>query len=151
MEFTFPQFIEKEPKIVGPLTLKQSVFVILAVAICFLLYFSLPFAVFVVAAVLIGTCAFALAFLKINGLPFTSVIKNFFIFTLKPKIYLWKKGQIEMQIQKEEPAFVPPRGGTPAFDKSTTDKTAGREKSGPKLTTKSQLGNLFTKIETKQK
>jgi hypothetical protein len=138
MEFTIPQFIEKEPKIVGPLTIKQFVFIGFAGMVAVVFYFTTPFPIFLIVSAIIVGSGFSLAFLKINGIALPLVIKNLFFFTLKPKIYLWKKSQLqEMIVYKKE------------------GKKIKREEQEEKLTPvqlskRSQLKNLFTRVETQK-
>ena len=135
MRFTIPQFIEYETKIVGPLTFKQFIFVGLAGAISFVLYFSVPFTIFLAAAIILGLGSLALAFLKIDGLSLPSVLQNFFMFSLSPKIYLWKKREmppkmiIKKEALKEEKEIAP--------------------ESDLKIAEKSQLKKLSVEIETR--
>ena len=89
-QFTVPQFIEHEAKIVGPLTFKQFVFIGVAGAICFIFYFTVPFFVFILLSIAIMLGGFALAFLKSGGRTLPIVLKNFFSFSTAPNIYLWK-------------------------------------------------------------
>ena len=121
MEFTVPQFIEKEAKIVGPFTFKQFIFIGTAGGACLLLFFVLPLFVFVIVAIVLLGSAFALAFLKIEKTSLPVYIKNFFIFLLKPRVYLWKKKgvppkflrkekEIEKEELKEEPVLKVARG-----------------------------------------
>ena len=90
-QFTVPQFIEHKAKIVGPLTLQQFAYLGTAGAACFILYFLMPFAFFVMAAIAMISIAAALAFGKSAGRPLPTVFKNFLIYTIAPKIYLWEK------------------------------------------------------------
>lgn len=90
-QFTVPQFIEHKPKIVGPLTFQQFIYLAAAGAVCFFLYFTVPFYFFVLAVIFIMPAAAVLAFGKAGGRPLPLVLKNFFAFTARPKIYLWKK------------------------------------------------------------
>lgn len=132
MRFTVPQFIEHEAKIVGPFTFKQFIFIGIAGAICFMLYFTVPFSLFLLSCVIIGGGAMSLALLKIGGKPLPSVITNFIKFKLSPKMYLWhkKQGLITVLEQKK-----PERGG--------------EEETPLKVVKKSQLKDVQTKIETK--
>ena len=91
MEFTIPQFIEKEAKIVGPFTLKQFAFIGVAGGACIYLYFTASLIIFILLSIVLMGAAFAMIFLKIQKTPLPVYIKNFFVFTSKPKIYLWKK------------------------------------------------------------
>lgn len=90
-QFTVPQFIEHKPKIIGPLTFQQFIYVGVAGAICFVLYFTIPFFFFILAAIFLISIASVLAFGKSGGRPLPLVFKNFLAFTMRPKIYLWKK------------------------------------------------------------
>jgi len=93
MNFTIPQFIEMESKIVGPLTFKQFIFVGIGVTISFLIYFtigkaSMPLALALIAVV--GGCAGALAFVKIDGIDIIKVIQHYMAFAMAPRIFLWQ-------------------------------------------------------------
>ncbi len=138
MEFTVPQFIEREPKIVGPFTFKQFIFIGIAGGLCLFLFFTLPLTIFIIIAVFLLAGAFALAFLKINRTPLPIYIKNFFAFLFKPRVYLWKK------------KISPPK-----FLREKKEKIKKEEESeikkGPelKLSQGGRLDELFTHLETK--
>jgi len=132
-QFTVPQFIEHEPKIVGPLTFKQFLFLGIAVAICFIFYFATPFFIFIMATIVIMLGGAALAFLKSGGRSLPVVLKNFFIFSLAPKMYLWK-----------QKTGLPPKVIKAALIKKATEKS-----SVPTVAGKSRLNALSTQIETK--
>jgi len=91
MQFTVPQFVEREPRIVGPFTFKQFIFIGIGIAFSILFYFTLPFFLFLPLATIFLGMGFLLAVFKIKKIPLPIIIKNFFIFLFKPKIYLWKK------------------------------------------------------------
>jgi len=91
MQFTVPQFIEREPKIVGPLTFKQLVVLVSAAALCIAFYFLLPFYIFILGTLFFLGGSAALLFVKIDKAPLYSIIKNLIVFVFRPKIYLWKK------------------------------------------------------------
>lgn len=135
MEFTVPQFIEKEAKIVGPFTFKQFVFIGTAGGTCIILFFILPFSVFIIATIILLGGAFALALLKIKKTSLPVFIKNFFIFIFKPKIYLWKKKTGPTKFLRKE--------------KVKEKKEEIEKKSELKVTKGSRLDELFTHIETK--
>ena len=132
-QFTVPQFIEHEPKIVGPLTFKQFIFIGIAAAICFIFYFTTPFFVFVLATIVVMGGGAALAFLKSGGRSLPVVLKNFFNFSRAPKMYLWKHREgLPPKIMKIAPA---PK----EIEKASV----------PTVTGKSRLNVLSTQIETK--
>jgi len=105
MRFTVPQFIEHEAKIVGPLTFKQFIFVGVAGAICFVLYFSIGqdnFLLFFMLSVIILGGGAGLAFLKISGQKLPTVLVNFFRFSIASKFYAWKtKGAQQVTFSKK--------------------------------------------------
>lgn len=104
MQFQVPQFIEHDPKILGPFTLKQSMYIGSALGISFLLYFPMVqvdnnfFLYVLICGVLFGA-AIALAFVKIEGLGIPLVLKNFVNFNINTKLYKWER--------KEAPVFLP--------------------------------------------
>ena len=97
MQFQVPQFIDIEDKVIGPLTIKQFLYLLVAGVIVFILYKILNlFATIILAIPIIGI-ACALAFVKVGNQPFGGLLKNFFSFIRKPDFYVWKKpiGKIE--------------------------------------------------------
>ena len=90
-QFVVPKFIEHKAKIVGPLTFQQFIYVGIAAAVGFFLYFTVPFQIFFpTTAILVGG-GLALAFVKMDGKPLPVLLKNFANFSFSPKLYLWKK------------------------------------------------------------
>ncbi len=104
MQFTVPQFIEHETKIVGPLTFKQFAYIGGAGTICFILYFSLGktnFLLFLLLSLILLVGGSALAFLKIGGKALPSLLANFLKFSASPKIYLWGKKEAPLMVFKK--------------------------------------------------
>jgi len=91
MQFKIPQFLERQPLIVGPLVFKQTLYFGIAILISFLLHSTAPFPIFLISSVFLMSFAFCLAFIKVEGIPLPEVIMQSFGFALSPKIYLWKK------------------------------------------------------------
>lgn len=91
MPFTVPKFIEREARIVGPLTLKQFAFLAISGAICLYSYFKTPFFIFLLSLIFIGGGGIALAFVKIGGIPLSTILVNFFKFRFSQKKFIWKK------------------------------------------------------------
>lgn len=90
-QYPVPQFIEEEGKMVYFLTIRQFIYLVIAGAIIFLLYAVLPFYLFVFCSVIVGGCAAALGFLKINGMPLLTILLNSIGFITGAKNYTWKK------------------------------------------------------------
>ncbi len=135
-QFTVPKFIEHKPKVVGPLTFQQFIFIGVAAATAFILYFTVPFQIFLVATIILVGGGAALAFVQIDGKPLPIVLKNFFNFSLSPKLYLWKKKV----------------GPPPKLMKETKPRPGEiKETPTPTIVGKSHLKDLSTQIETKGK
>jgi hypothetical protein len=137
MEFVVPQFIEKEPKLIGPFTFKQFMFVALAGGACFFLYFfigrkNMP--LFILIAILLFGGSLALAFLKIKGYPLPVLIKNFFFYILSPKIFLWRRKIVLPKVKK-----------TRKFEKAEVE-----EEPPLQIGKRSHLQRLATQVETKK-
>ncbi|OIO46631.1 MAG: hypothetical protein AUJ31_01265 [Parcubacteria group bacterium CG1_02_39_15] len=136
MRFTVPQFIEHEAKIVGPLTFKQFMFIAVAGAVCFVLYFTVPFSVFLSGCLIAGGISVAFAFLKIGGRSLPIIFGNFLKFSVSPKIFLWRKKETPIQVFKKEAAVK---------------EDENKDELPLKIAEKSQLKKLRTQIEIKTK
>lgn len=91
MEYQVPQFIEVEDKIIGPLTLKQFIYLAGAGGICVVLFFYLPIVfAFLLSAPVVGLGA-ALAFYKVNGKPFVDILEAGFNYYTSAKLFLWRR------------------------------------------------------------
>lgn len=141
MEFSIPQFIEKEAKIVGPLTFKQFGFLGVAVLVCVALYFILPKLIFFVISPILVAVAGVLSFYKKEGVPIPDLVLGFFSFLFKPKIYLWKKKGVPPKFLRAED-----------LKKKERKKDSLEEKQGPrlKMSRGSHLHDLSTQVETKE-
>lgn len=92
MRFVVPQFIEIEPKIIGPITPRQFILLIIAGGLTFLFFKLLDFYIFIVVFVFLITPIFgAFIFLKINGRPFHYFVLNFIQTKRKPSLRVWQK------------------------------------------------------------
>ena len=70
MQYQVPQFIDIEDRIIGPLTLKQFIYLAFAAAVLFVFWFLFKFYIWIIVALPITILAMAFAFLKINDRPF---------------------------------------------------------------------------------
>ena len=91
MRFQVPQFIEHEPKVVGPFTFRQFIYIAVPSAMGFFLYFTAPFSIFAGGTALLVFIGFCLGFLQINGKSLPGLIVNILGFSISPKTYIWKK------------------------------------------------------------
>ena len=68
-QYPIPQFIEQEGRIAFFISFRQFFYLCAGGVVCFILYYTVPFFIFVVLSVTIIGATAALAFLKINGMP----------------------------------------------------------------------------------
>lgn len=90
MQFQVPQFIETEDKIVGPFTLRQFLYVGIAGAMSFVLFFMVVTWLWAMLTVVLIALSLAFAFVKINGQPLTKIALAAFTFYWKPQAYVWQ-------------------------------------------------------------
>ena len=90
MEYQVPQFIEVESKIIGPLTLRQFIYVAGGAGrgVVFFSYLPIMFAILLSLPV-VGLVA-ALAFYKINGKTFAEILEAGFNYYTSQKLLIWK-------------------------------------------------------------
>lgn len=102
MQFQVPQFTDIEDKVIGPFTLKQFLYIAGAAGLLFILFKILKFFVFLFVAIPIAVLTIALAFVRVHGQPFVSVIKNFFGFLRKPDFYVWRKPKLKSPAEEKK-------------------------------------------------
>jgi len=91
MQFQIPQFIEMENKIVGPLTMKQFLYLAAAGGIGFITFFFFQTWLWFMTTAVFLAIAASLAFIRYNGQPLPKIIFYAFGFFWKPKLYIWKR------------------------------------------------------------
>jgi hypothetical protein len=101
-QFTVPQFIDVEPKIIGPITTRQFLIFLAAALLIFLCYKTLDFTSFVVVGVFIFALSGVFAFLKINGRPFHFFLLNLFQTFKKPALRVWNHKAITLENKEEK-------------------------------------------------
>lgn len=90
-QYQVPQFINIEDRIIGPLTLKQFLYLVGAGAVGLLGWKFLYFPLFLILVVPIAVLFIALAFGKVDERPLPVVFTNGVNYFLRPRLYLWKK------------------------------------------------------------
>lgn len=135
MEFTVPQFIEYEAKIIGPFTFKQFIIVGVAGITCFVIYLKSPSLLISIPLIaIIGGAALGVVFFKFQGRSPMVLLKNFTFFSISPKVYLWKRKII-----------------FPKIVKKTEVRKPVEEEPALKIIKKSRLRDLAIKLETRKK
>lgn len=90
-QFTVPQFLDIEDKIIGPITVRQFLIMLVAVLISAVLYRILTFTFFVISAFVVMSAGGIVAFLRVNGMPFHFFLINLLQTLRKPKKRVWNK------------------------------------------------------------
>ena len=90
MQFQVPQFIETEDKIVGPMTLKQFLYIGATAGIGFLLFFAVELWLWFLITAILVSIGVALAFVKVNGRSFLGVVTSALRFYWRPQTFVWK-------------------------------------------------------------
>lgn len=138
MQFEVPQFIEHETGFLGPLTVRQTVIFVFGLGISFLIWLLIGtsnFWLFAVIAVTVIASSLALGFGKVNGLNLTTVLNNFFVFSVRPRLYLWKRKEVAVYYEKkprEKPSKEPEKESALKITKTSKTK---------ELSKKIQFGN----------
>ncbi len=91
MQFQVPQFIDIEDKVIGPLTVRQFLYLAGAgaLALTLLLIFAPILAVILMSPVV--AIAIALAFYRVNGREFLVFLNALSRHFLRPRIFTWQK------------------------------------------------------------
>jgi len=134
-QFQVPQFIETEDKIVGPLTLRQFIYIGVAGLLSFFLFFLLKTWIWVVFSTSLFALASILAFIKINGQPMYIIVAYALKYFWQPRFYLWQKPELVLTISEIKIPKI-----------ELVSPAVAQEKSEEKR--KPLLKNLWLKIQT---
>ena len=91
MNFQVPQFIETEDKIVGPLTLRQFLYIASGAGLSFILFFFLNTGLWIFFTFFIAMIAVSFAFIRVNGRPLSVAFLYATKYYWKPRKYLWQR------------------------------------------------------------
>lgn len=99
MKYQVPQFIETETKLVGPLTLRQFLWVAGGVSFAILEFIFLNGYLFLGALFLSSAFFGALAFLKVEGMPFVNFLAYMLGYSLSSKQYLFRRSEDKAKVK----------------------------------------------------
>ena len=127
-QFTVPQFIDVEDKIIGPITARQFIIMLtgfMTMAICYRIF---DFSLFLFSSIVIFAVSGIIAFFKVNGRPFHFFMLNFTQTLKRPSLRVWNsitenvKEDYNEKLSKnnESEAFVPQK----VFNKSHLSELA---------------------------
>ncbi len=108
-QFTVPQFIDVESKIIGPITTRQFLIFLATAVIVGISYKLFDFGLFLLIAILLVIISSIFAFFKVNGRPFHYFVLNFVQTLRRPSLRVWNhkldfagSEKKEVEIKKEE-------------------------------------------------
>lgn len=107
-QFVVPQFIDVEDKIIGPITTRQFIILLVDGFIIFILYKILIFTYFIIFGLLLFAIGGSLAFLRINGQPFHFFLLNFIQTSKRSKIRVWNKQKSDSELRALLHTVLPP-------------------------------------------
>ena len=96
-QFVVPQFIDIEDKVIGPITTRQFIIIIVALIIMFIEYKMSDFALFLVLAVFTFAFLGLFAFLKVNGRPVYYFLLNVLQTMKRYQLRVWIPEGEEME------------------------------------------------------
>jgi len=111
-QFTVPQFIDVEDKIIGPITTRQFVIMLVPLLLGALFYKIFAFGIFLALIVPIVIVSGLMAFFKVNGMPLHYFLLNLTQTMRRARLRVWDKtmtdDDIRARIKKEEEPPPPP-------------------------------------------
>lgn len=139
MATKIPQNIDKEDKLVGPLTLKQFLYLLGGAALTFIAYqyYAIGY-LFMTEFIAIGLVLMALstmlAFAQINGRPFITFLASLGSFLAAPKQRFWRKNnQLDSAVVKLAKPTTTAPATAKSVDKSQLEKLATILDTGGKM------------------
>ncbi|MEK7167665.1 MAG: PrgI family protein [Patescibacteria group bacterium] len=110
-QITVPQFLDVEDKVIGPITVRQFIELLVAGLIIVIFYKVFDFATFAVSGLIVLGMVLILAFFRPNGQGFHYFILNFLVTLKRPKLKVWKKqftdAELKLFIAKPEAKALP--------------------------------------------
>jgi hypothetical protein len=105
-QFQVPQFIEHEARLIGPLSVKQTVVLGLLGAVLFIFWFLAEKWLFFLLAFPFSLIALLIAFMKINGRPVLDFFTAFLSFFVSPQLFIWQKRELERASKRSKKGEV---------------------------------------------
>lgn len=88
-QFTVPQFIDVEDKIIGPITARQFIIFLVAAIFIAISYRLFDFTLFLTVGIIIFLISILLGFVRVNGRPFHFFLLNIIQTWRRPNIRIW--------------------------------------------------------------
>lgn len=90
-QFVVPQFIDVEDKVIGPVTVRQFIILLVGAGFIFIAYKLSDFTLFLFQFVIFSFATVGTAFIKINGRPIHFFLLNVLQTTKRPRLRIWQK------------------------------------------------------------
>jgi len=91
MQFLVPQFIDVEPKIFGPISVRQFIIMAVGGGLMYLTFTLFRLVIFIPIALVLAALTFGFAFVKINTQPLHVFLLSYTRTARKPKVKVWQK------------------------------------------------------------
>ncbi len=99
MQFVVPQFIDVEDKIIGPISTRQFIIMLVGGLLSFIEYKLTDFSLFLIECLITIGLTLVLAFIKINGQPFHYFLLNLIQTLKRPKLKVWNKNLSDKELK----------------------------------------------------
>jgi len=99
-KYTVPQFIDVEDKIIGPITTRQFVIMLVTALLMFVAYKLFDFGLFLLVAILEFALGGTLAFFRVNGQPFHFFLLNLIQTFRRPMLRIWDKSLTDSELRQ---------------------------------------------------
>lgn len=101
-QFVVPQFIDVEDKILGPITVRQFILIVVGGIIEILTLKFGDVAFFIFVTVLVAPTILLFGFIKVYGYPFHSFLINVATSLKKPQLRVWNKNSSQEVVKEQE-------------------------------------------------
>jgi hypothetical protein len=108
MRYVVPQFIDVEDKIIGPITVRQFLILLVTAMIIFLAYKMFDFTLFILVGLFELALGGILAFFRVNGQPFHFFLLNLVQTFKRPQLRVWDKEFSDAELHEFITAPPPP-------------------------------------------
>lgn len=89
MQYRVPQNIDREDKLLGPMTFTQFVYALIGGSFLLIMFATLPFFLFAILGIPVLLFTIALALVKVQDQPFTHFLMAFLVYLKQPKHRIW--------------------------------------------------------------
>ncbi len=116
-QFVVPQFIEVESKVIGPISVRQFIILLVTAGIIYIWFELFSLVVFAILGVVTLAIGGVFAFAKVNSQSFHVFLLSFIQTMKRPKLSVWrrehpikaieKKGRKDKKDKKDDTEFTP--------------------------------------------